>query len=468
MAMVARRLGPVQTIVFRRTGLGDGSLLLPVSRTIASISGPINKASPKPSRRSPSCRNTYSTSAARGTAPVATMQPLKGPPCVLRSSGGVGGNSSATYIRRNLHCNSRAVATADWLRPVGAVLLGQGDASRAGGMPSSGAVNQLSTGGHGAVFLQAAGLRTMSRLFAPATGGAAGKKPGGEAASPSQRGSGNGHGNKTPPSPSEIRPPAGSRGRGGSNTMEPPAGKPNHPQPAGKPAGLIGDNERTVKGGNPDLRDREGTFVEMRDRIRYARADASEDAKDWMRDKRDDMNTMKETLRDARRDLRNARRDGTLGAQLSDQAKESSSRLQDLWRKYGAVGIGTYFGIYFGSIAIFYGIYDYGVLTNLPSEGTAVIEHMQEWMKSAPEWAQGYSDRLFGAMVEDHRARSFVLAWATCKVLEPVRLLGAIAITPRMARALGRAPAKVSDADEDEGSDADDGRGGSRKGGSTR
>ncbi|CAN0585275.1 unnamed protein product, partial [Ectocarpus sp. 12 AP-2014] len=35
---------------------------------------------------------------------------------------------------------------------------------------------------------------------------------------------------------------------------------------------------------------------------------------------------------------------------------------------------------------------------------------------------------------------SFVLAWATCKVLEPVRLLGAIAITPRMARALGRAP----------------------------
>ncbi|CAN0050749.1 unnamed protein product, partial [Ectocarpus sp. 12 AP-2014] len=38
---------------------------------------------------------------------------------------------------------------------------------------------------------------------------------------------------------------------------------------------------------------------------------------------------------------------------------------------------------------------------------------------------------------------SFVLAWATCKVLEPVRLLGAIAITPRMARALGRAPAKV-------------------------
>lgn len=47
-----------------------------------------------------------------------------------------------------------------------------------------------------------------------------------------------------------------------------------------------------------------------------------------------------------------------------------------LWRQYGAVGIGTYFGIYFGSIAFFYVVYDYGVLTNLPSGGTAVIERV--------------------------------------------------------------------------------------------
>lgn len=48
-----------------------------------------------------------------------------------------------------------------------------------------------------------------------------------------------------------------------------------------------------------------------------------------------------------------------------------------LWRQYGAVGIGTYFGIYFGSIGFFYVVYDYGVLTNLPSGGTAVIEHVR-------------------------------------------------------------------------------------------
>lgn len=76
---------------------------------------------------------------------------------------------------------------------------------------------------------------------------------------------------------------------------------------------------------------------------------------------------------------------------------------------------------------------------------------MQEWMKSAPEWAQQYSDRLFGAMAEDHRARSFVLAWATCKVLEPLRLVASIAVTPRVARALGRTPSKGFGNDDDEG-----------------
>lgn len=50
--------------------------------------------------------------------------------------------------------------------------------------------------------------------------------------------------------------------------------------------------------------------------------------------------------------------------------------MQVLWRQYGAVGIGTYIGIYFGSIAFFYGVYDYGVMTKLPSGGTAVIEHV--------------------------------------------------------------------------------------------
>lgn len=74
--------------------------------------------------------------------------------------------------------------------------------------------------------------------------------------------------------------------------------------------------------------------------------------------------------------LRDARREGRLREELSDQAKESRGRLRGLWRKYGAVGIGCYFGIYFGSIAFFYGVYDYGVMTNLPSGGAAVIERV--------------------------------------------------------------------------------------------
>lgn len=74
--------------------------------------------------------------------------------------------------------------------------------------------------------------------------------------------------------------------------------------------------------------------------------------------------------------LKDARREGRLRAELSDHAKEGSGRLQLLWRKYGVVGIGCYFGIYFGCTAFFYGVYDYGVMTNLPSGGAAVVEHV--------------------------------------------------------------------------------------------
>lgn len=83
-----------------------------------------------------------------------------------------------------------------------------------------------------------------------------------------------------------------------------------------------------------------------------------------------------QTLRDTQRELRDAQREGRLREELSDQAKESRGKLRELWRKYGAVGIGVYFSIYFGSIAVFYGVYDYGVMTNLPSGGAAVIERV--------------------------------------------------------------------------------------------
>lgn len=78
---------------------------------------------------------------------------------------------------------------------------------------------------------------------------------------------------------------------------------------------------------------------------------------------------------------------------------------------------------------------------------------MQQWMLHTPDWSRELSDRLFNAMATDHRARSFVLAWATAKVLEPLRLIAAIAVTPTVARALGRAPAKgVDDEDDDDNS----------------
>lgn len=72
-----------------------------------------------------------------------------------------------------------------------------------------------------------------------------------------------------------------------------------------------------------------------------------------------------------------ARSEGRLREELSEQAKERSGRLKVLWRKYGAVGIGCYAGIYVGSISLLYVIYDYGVMTSMPSGGATVIEKVR-------------------------------------------------------------------------------------------
>lgn len=61
-------------------------------------------------------------------------------------------------------------------------------------------------------------------------------------------------------------------------------------------------------------------------------------------------------------------------------------------------------------------------------------------MKLMPEGVQYYTDQLLDAVATNERARSLVLAWATCKMTEPLRLVITLAVTPRVARALGRAP----------------------------
>lgn len=72
--------------------------------------------------------------------------------------------------------------------------------------------------------------------------------------------------------------------------------------------------------------------------------------------------------------LRDARKEGRLRQELSEQAKEGRGKVKELWHKYGAVGIGCYIGIYFGTVGILYVVYDYGVMTSMPSGGAAVIE----------------------------------------------------------------------------------------------
>lgn len=72
--------------------------------------------------------------------------------------------------------------------------------------------------------------------------------------------------------------------------------------------------------------------------------------------------------------LRDAHKGGRLREELTDQAKRRTGRLQELWNKYGMVGIGTYFGVFVATLGSLYVVYDYGLVTELPSGAVTAIE----------------------------------------------------------------------------------------------
>ncbi len=51
-----------------------------------------------------------------------------------------------------------------------------------------------------------------------------------------------------------------------------------------------------------------------------------------------------------------------------------------------------------------------------------------------------FGDQILQQLRDNSKAGTFLLAWLTTKLTEPVRLLVTILITPRIARMLGRFP----------------------------
>lgn len=262
--------------------------------------------------RSPAHTTSRASSTLRGTIPAGAGQSNEGSSSLLRANGGVcrsdmpgsstsSSDSSSSSIRRNLRC-SGGFQEADWAaagdkrqhhrQHTRAMLLahggvGGGASLRGSSCPSRTRQKQWPPARGDPILLRVAGFRTTVGASRPASsdaGPGSGTTDSGKTQTPTGAvgGSAEGDSEAAHPSP-QAESVTAAAAEAQRKSREPP-----------KSAASIGDERITVKGGNPAVRGGHGTFIEMRDRMRHARLDAREDAKDWMRDKRDDMNTMKE------------------------------------------------------------------------------------------------------------------------------------------------------------------------------
>ncbi len=101
--------------------------------------------------------------------------------------------------------------------------------------------------------------------------------------------------------------------------------------------------------------------------------------------------------------------------------------------------IGTYSCIYFTTLGINFCIFDFGFLTaaDLPTIATEGIS-ISDYFDEVPNWLHGITDTL----QKNPRMKTLGLAWMVTELMEPLRILATVFLTPRIARATGRAPPK--------------------------
>jgi hypothetical protein len=109
------------------------------------------------------------------------------------------------------------------------------------------------------------------------------------------------------------------------------------------------------------------------------------------------------------------------------QEQPPSNRLAVMWKQYGVVFLSTYFSIYCTALGTMYEL----VSSNLLSAGSAI--DLLSYV---------HLDQVLDLTKIDPRAGNLAVAWILTKFTEPVRLVLAISITPRIARLVGRAPPK--------------------------
>lgn len=118
-------------------------------------------------------------------------------------------------------------------------------------------------------------------------------------------------------------------------------------------------------------------------------------------------------------------------------------RLKDLWRKYGIVAIGTYFSLYGAVLGSMYVAISQGWVrtskrtSSKEDESFNLVTTTNKFVKFAEDL--GIAQYLEVERVNS-KTGTFLLAWIATKFTEPLRLALTIAVTPRIARFVGRAP----------------------------
>jgi hypothetical protein len=102
-----------------------------------------------------------------------------------------------------------------------------------------------------------------------------------------------------------------------------------------------------------------------------------------------------------------------------DPAKPKLGKVRMFLKKYGAVGVVTYFGLYGATLASFYGAYSSGLL--YAGDVVGLIEYL-------------HLGELFDESLLTPKVGNFALAWVSTKFTEPLRFAITIGITPSISR----------------------------------
>eukprot|EP01031_Cornospumella_fuschlensis_P035766 gene35766-43382_t len=106
-------------------------------------------------------------------------------------------------------------------------------------------------------------------------------------------------------------------------------------------------------------------------------------------------------------------------------------KLVGLWRNYGVLAVGTYLGVYVGTLGGVFVLLDAQLLSaaSVGVDPAAAIQRVCDLV----EMTTGLKS-LPGYIRENPRVGTFALAWALTKLTEPLRLGLTLAVVPSLAR----------------------------------